>query len=417
MQSRYLVVAGACLTQFTIIGLLFSFGLFFKVFEAEYGWSRTLMSASSALSFLMMGVLAMLGGRLSDRYGPARVLGVTGVLYGLGFALLSQVTQPWQLFAICGTFIGLGLSTHDVVTLSTVARWFEGRRGIMTAVVKVGTAAGQVALPPLVALLISGMGWRPAVIVLGLGAVVLLLIAALLMKSPPLRPAAPGPSVEQAGGQTGAQTGSARGGAPGGLSFAEARRSLVLWTLCAVQFCFFASLMTVPLHLPIHGMDLGLSTAAAATLLSVVGGASVAGRLAVGRLVDVIGGRRAFVMCFVALIAGLGGLTVLTVPWALFVTVAVYGFAHGALFVVVSPTVAEYFGMRAHGAIFGTVLFSGTLGGSVGPILTGMVFDRSGSYVPAFVTLTLLAGVALALVLSLPRPSASRVAMSGGSAA
>lgn len=393
MSKRYLVVAGACLTQFTVIGLLFSFGLFFKVFEAEYGWSRTLMSASSSLSFLMMGLLAMLGGRLSDRYGPARVLAVTGVLYGLGFALLSQVTAPWQLFAICGTFIGLGLSTHDVVTLSTVARWFEGRRGIMTAVVKVGTAAGQVILPPLVALLISGMGWRPAVTVLGLGAAVLLLVAAGIMSNPPLRSAQPG------------RAGSA---AADGLSFADARRSRVLWTLCAMQFCFFSALMTVPLHLPIHGMDLGLSAATAAALLSVVGGASVLGRLAVGRLVDVIGGRQAFILCFLALIAGLGGLIVLTAPAALFVTVAVYGFSHGALFVVVSPTVAEYFGMRAHGAIFGTVLFFGTLGGAVGPILTGMAFDRTGSYGPAFLTLTVLAGLALALALSLPRPVARR---------
>lgn len=392
MQTRYLVVAGACLTQFTVIGLLFSFGLFFKVFETEYGWSRTLMSASSSLSFLMMGLLAMLGGRLSDRYGPARVLAATGILYGIGFVLLSQVSEPWQLFAICGTFVGLGLSTHDVVTLSTVARWFEARRGIMTAVVKVGTAAGQVIVPPLTALLISGMGWRPAVIVLGFGAVALLIGAAAIMKSPPIRHVQPGQAA----------------GAAEGATFAEARRSRVLWTLCAVQFCFFASLMTVPLHLPIHGMDLGLSAGTAATLLSVVGGASVAGRLAVGRLVDVIGGRQAFALCFVVLIAGLAGLTLLTVPWGLFASVAVYGFSHGALFVVVSPTVAEYFGMRAHGAIFGTVLFFGTLGGAVGPILTGVVFDRIGSYVPAFLTLALLAVLALGLVLSLPRPKVAR---------
>jgi len=401
MQVRYLVVAGACLTQFTIIGLLFSFGLFFKVFEAEYGWSRTLMSAASALSFLAMGVLGMIGGRLNDRFGPTRVLAVTGVLYGLGFALLSQVSQPWQLFAICGTFIGLGLSTHDVVTLSTVARWFEGRRGIMTAVVKLGTAVGQVTVPPVAALMISGMGWRPAVMVMGGGAVALLLLAALIMKSPPVRI-----------GRAGQATAPAEGA-----SFAEARRSRVLWTLCAVQFCFFSALMTVPLHLPIHGMDLGMSPAGAATLLSVVGGSSVAGRLAVGRLADVIGGRRAFALCFLALIAGLGGLTGLTVPWALFTAVAVYGFAHGALFVVVSPTVAEYFGMRAHGAIFGTVVFCGTLGGAVGPILTGMVFDRSGSYLPAFLTLTGMAVLALLLVLSLPRPGAAPLATSEGSAA
>lgn len=393
MSGRFLVVAGACLTQFTVIGLLFSFGLFFKAFEAEFGWSRTLMSASSSLAFFMMGALAMVGGRLSDRYGPTRVLAATGVLYGLGYVLLSRIGAPWQLFAICGSLIGLGLSTHDVVTLSTVARWFEARRGIMTAVVKLGTAAGQMAVPPLAALLIAGLGWRPAAILLGLAAAALLLVAALMVRSPPLRQAAAGQPAQ----------------APG-LSFAEARRSRVLWTLCAVQFCFFSALMTVPLHLPIHGMDLGMSAAGAATLLSVVGGASVAGRLVVGRLVDVIDGRRAFALCMAVLIVGLGGLTGLSAQGALYVAVAVYGFSHGALFVVVSPTVAEYFGMRAHGAIFGTVLFFGTLGGALGPILTGMVFDRFGSYMPAFLGLTALAVLALGLVLSLPRPVSARPA-------
>lgn len=394
MSGRYLVVSGACLTQFTVIGLLFSFGLFFKEFEADYGWSRTLMSASSALAFFMMGALAMIGGRLSDRYGPTRVLAATGVLYGLGYMLLARIDAPWQLFAICGSLIGLGLSTHDVVTLSTVARWFEARRGIMTAVVKLGTAAGQMAVPPLAALLIAGLGWRPAAMLLGAAAAVLLLAAALMVKSPPLRAAAAG----------------ARPVGAEGASFAEARRSRVLWTLCAVQFCFFSALMTVPLHLPIHGMDLGMSPAAAATLLSVVGGASVAGRLAVGRLVDVIGGRRASAFCMAVLIVGLGGLTGFTAPSALYASVAVYGFSHGALFVVVSPTVAEYFGMRAHGAIFGTVLFFGTLGGALGPILTGMVFDRFGSYMPAFLTLALMAALALGLVASLPRPATAPAA-------
>ncbi|HBS49578.1 MAG TPA: hypothetical protein DEA05_05575 [Rhodobacteraceae bacterium] len=157
MSPRLAALAGACPTQFTVIGLLFSVGLFFSVFEAEFGWSRTVLSACTALAFFMMGLLAMLGGRLSDRFGPRRVLAATGLGYGLGFVLMSQVAQPWQLLLIFGTLIGAGLATHDVVTLSTVARWYEGRRGLMTAVVKVGTAAGQVAVPPLVALLIAGL--------------------------------------------------------------------------------------------------------------------------------------------------------------------------------------------------------------------------------------------------------------------
>lgn len=391
MSARYLVVFGACLTQFTVIGLLFSFGLFFKVFEAEFGWSRTLFSAISALAFFMMGTLAILGGRLSDRYGPRRVLAATGLAFGLGYALLSQVSAPWQMFLVFGTLIAAGLGTHDVVTLSTVARWFTARRGVMTAVVKVGTAIGQILVPPLVAALIAWLGWRSAVMSLGAAAAVLLLIAAFSMKAPPMPKVRPGgmPPAEISGA-----------------SFTDAKRSRVLWTLCAIQFLFFPALVTVPLHLPAHAMDMGLTPGRAATLLSIIGAASIAGRLAVGRLVDIIGGRNSYALCLAILIAALGGLAMVGTPAPLYAIVAVYGFSHGALFVVVSPTVAEYFGMRAHGAIFGLVLFFGTLGASVGPILAGRLFDTTGSYFLAFVTLVSLAGLGLFLALTLPGKTA-----------
>lgn len=388
MDARYKSVVGACLTQFTVIGLLFSFGLFFKVFEVEFGWSRTLLSLCSSVAFFMMGVLAMLAGPLSDRLGPARVLGVAGLAYGLGFALMSQVNAPWQLFVIFATLIGVGLGTHDVVTLGTVARWFEARRGIMTAVVKVGTALGQIAVPPAVALLLGLLGWQYAVIVMGAAAAILLLVAASLMS----RPVAPAGHVLDTPGAT----------------RSEARRDRTFWTLCAIQFLFFPSLMAVPLHLAVHGMDMGLSAAVAATLLSVIGAASIAGRLTVGRLVDRIGGKNAFALCFLALMTGLFGLIVTATPGLLYGVTAVYGFAHGGLFVVVSPTVAEYFGMRAHGAIFGTILFFGTIGGAVGPIAAGAVFDSTGSYFWAFTGLFLFAALGLMLVLSLPGRGAPR---------
>lgn len=388
MQARYLVVAGACLTQFTVIGLLFSFGLFFKVFETEFGWSRTLFSAASALSFLMMGILAIVGGRLSDAFGPRRVLVVTGISYGLGYALLSQISAPWHLFAIFGTFIALGMGTHDVVTLSTVARWFEGRRGLMTAVVKVGTAVGQVLLPPIVAGAILWLGWRGAVLSMGAAAACVLVLAALMMRAPgaispvqaPAPPAAPDP-----------------------MDTAEARRSRPFRTLCAIQFLFMPTLSTVPLHLPAHAMDMGLTAPAAATLLSIVGGASIAGRLTVGRLSDTIGGRRSYALCLALLALSLALLAFAGRPALLYPVVALYGFAHGALFVVVSPTVAEFFGVRALGALFGQVLFFGTIGASVGPILAGRLFDTTGSYFWAFLTLCALNVTALLLTLSLPR--------------
>ncbi len=59
-EPRYIVLFGACLTQFTVIGMLFSFGLFLPSFEAELGWSRTFLSTCTALAFFVMGTLSPL---------------------------------------------------------------------------------------------------------------------------------------------------------------------------------------------------------------------------------------------------------------------------------------------------------------------------------------------------------------------
>ena len=180
-------------------------------------------------------------------------------------------------------------------------------------------------------------------------------------------------------------------------------RSRAFWTLCAAQFLFFPSLVTVPLHIAVHGIDLGMTRTTAATLLTLIGGASIVGRLTVGTFVDRIGGRNADVLCLVPLLAGLLGLLVVETHWPLFAAVAVYGFAHGGLFTVVAPTVAEFFGTRAHGAIFGGIVFFGTIGAAVGPVLASRIFDVTGSYEYAFTGLAVLGAIALALVISLPR--------------
>ena len=395
MDSRYLIVFGACLTQFTVIGLLFSFGVFFNVLELEFGWSRTLLSSAVALAALVMGLLAVFAGRLCDRFGPAPVLVGAGLLFGTGFALISVVGEPWHLFVLFGLFIGVGMSTHDVATLSTIARWFVRRRGMMTGIAKVGTATGQMLLPPVAAVLIAVLGWRNAALALGVAAGVLLLLAAASMRRPP---------PDRASAPAASRVGEGRGG-----GFAEIRRSRVFWTLCAAQFLFFPTLMTVPLHIVVHGMDLGLTRGVAATLLTVIGGASIAGRLTVGTFADRIGGRNAYVVCLVPLVTSLLILMVVDSYAPLFAVVALYGFGHGGLFTVVSPTVAEFFGTRTHGAIYGGIYLFGTIGGAAGPIMAGRVFDVTGSYEYAFATLALMGAGALLLMASMPPPRLSRI--------
>ena len=388
MDRRYLVVLGALITQFMIIGLFFVYSLLIKELETEFGWSRTTLSIGASIAGLAMGVFAIMGGRLSDLFGPRIVLTCTGLIYGLGYASISLISEPWHLYLICGLFLGLGMSTHDVVTLGAIARWFPNRKGLMTGVVKSGTAAGQVILPPTAAYLIATSGWRDAVLTLGLAAAVLLVIGAQLMRQPPK------PATSAAQPAT-------------GMEFAEARRTKNFLIMCCVQFLFFATLMTIPLHIAVHGMDLGMSQTTAATLLSFLGAASVAGRLGIGMFADKLGGRTAYLLCFLPMIAALTLLIFVEVHWMIFALIILYGAAHGGLFVVVAPTIAELFGTRAHGAIFGVIVFFGTIGGALGPIFAGQVFDRTGGYDYAFAGLAALMTTALILTRFLPGKAAS----------
>ena len=115
-----------------------------------------------------------------------------------------------------------------------------------------------------------------------------------------------------------------------------------------------------------------------------------------------MGSKKAYVACFIPIIISLFALLNITQYEILFGFMALYGFGHGGFFAVVSPTEGPYFGMKEHGALFGTILFFGTISGSIGPIITGFVFDRFGSYDMAFWGLLGLMLTGLILVLTLP---------------
>lgn len=393
-DTRTKVVAAAFLTQGLIIGGIFSYGVFLPVLEAEFGWSRTLLSASSSLAFLIMGSLAFFGGRLNDRYGPRWLLSVTGAITGLGYVAMSTMSAPWQLLVFFGLFIGIGLSTHDVVTLSTVAGWYQKRRGVMTGIVKTGSASGQVLMPVVVTVLISIIGWRSTVLIMGAFIGISLVLVAQWMHRPTDLHGTRSPGAQSLDPDA-------------DLSFAQARKTRIMWTLCAIQFLVFPTLMSVPLHIVAHAKDLGMTTAKAATVLSLVGGASILGRLVIGLLYDRIGGKFALMACLLPMLVALASLLIIQDPMLLYLFAIIYGYAHGGLFTAMSPTIAEYFGMKAHGAIFGTVLFFGALGGALGPVVTGLIFDQNGSYGFAFILLILLVACGFLLTLTL-KPATER---------
>ena len=388
----YYIVAACFVIQGVSIGAMFTYGVFFKEFQAEFGWSRATISGASSLAFLVMGVAGIFAGRLNDKVGPRLLMVISGISFGLGYLLMSNLQAPWQLYLLYGVLIGVGLSTHDIITLSTVVRWFVRRRGMMSGIVKVGTGSGQLLVPLIAMALIATCGWRKSYVIMGAMVLVMLVAVALVLRRDPqtmgLLP----------DGRRDEPCGDGIGFTERGMSLMTAIRTMQFWTICAAEFIIFFCILTIVVHIVPHATDLGLPPATAAGVLSMIGGASMFARFLMGTANDRIGGKRSLVICFIMLLCGLVLLQVAREAWMLFLFAAVYGFALGGFFTVMSPTVAELFGIGSHGELFGIAVFIGTLGGSIGPLLAGRIFDVTGSYQAVFLVLTGLAVLGLVLI-------------------
>ena len=402
MKAKYFygynIVGAGFLIQGMSYGAMFTYGVFFKEFQADFGWSRALISGASSLCFFVGGAFGILAGRLNDKIGPRVLTVCTSISLGIGYLLMSRLQAPLQLYLIYGVLICIGLGAHDVITLSTVARWFVKRRGMMSGIVKVGTGSGQLVLPLFAVALISVYGWRNAYLIIGMVVLATMVAAALVMR---LDPGEMGLLPDGGSNQlNGAETGSK---APG-LPLRAVARTTQFWAMCGAEFASFFCLLTIVVHIVPHAMDLGLSPTTAAGVISAIGGMSMLGRIVMGTANDRIGGKRSLIICFIALLFSLIWLQMAREAWMLFLFAAIYGSAHGGLFTVVSPTVAELFGTGSHGVLFGIVVFSGNFGGAISPILAGYIFDVTGSYQLVFLLLTGMAAVGL-VFLTILRPA------------
>jgi MFS family permease len=376
------------------IGTLVSYGVFFNSLLTEFQWSRAVISGASSLAFFLSGLFAILVGRLSDKYGPKILMSSAAVFFGVGLMLTSQVSEIWQLYLFYGILFGIGLSAIDVISLTTTARWFSQSRGMMTGIVKVGTGAGQFSVPLLASILIAAYGWRQTYLIIGAAALLLLFALARILQRDPGDLRSSGSREEKTG--TLAQCLERDS-----LTTREALRTVQLWILCGANVLLVFCLLIILVHIVPHASDAGLSIAQAAGVLSTIGAVSMVGRFTSGMAIDHIGSKAIMVICFFVLIASLLWLQIADELWMLYLFASVYGLAHGGFFTAISPIVVEIFGITAHGAIFGIVVFSGTTGGAVGPFLAGQIFDLTGSYELVFKMITVMSIIAFGLILLL----------------
>jgi MFS family permease len=395
MKSKYFygynIVAAGFVIQALCVGMSVTYAIFFKEFQDTFGWSRATISGALSLSNLIMGAASILAGRLNDKIGPRAIFVTSGFLLGFGYLAMAFIQAPWQLFLLYGVLIGAGLSAVDVVVLSMIARWFVKRRGMLSGVIKMGTGVGQLVLPLTVTILIAAMGWRNAFIIIGITFLIILPVVALVLKRDPQGIGLLPDNGKDPDFSTASFTDQ-------GLTLKIAIRDKQLWLINAAWFALAFCTLTIILHVVPHARDLGLSKTAAAGVLSTIGAVSMLGRPFMGIINDKIGGKRSLVIATTIMLCSLIWLQVSSEPWMLFVFASIYGFAHGSLYTLLSLIIAECFGTRSHGVLFGIVWFSGNVGGAIGPVMTGRIFDLTGSYQTAFLILIGMTAFGLFLI-------------------
>ena len=390
----YIIVTSAFFILAVSYGTLFSYGVFFGPIISEFGWSRALTSGAFSLGVVVYGFFNIITGNLSDKYGPRLVLTVTGFSLGLGYLLMSQVSEIWQLYLYYGVFIGVGMSGSWTPMVSLVARWFVKRRGLMTGITASGSGLGVLVIPPIIGQLIAIYDWRYVYILIGITVFMLFPLAAKFLKHDPKQIGLVPYGKDEIKGRGNDVTTSS-------LSFQEAFHTRQFWMVCIMYFCFSFSLHTIMVHIVPHAIGLGFSASLAASILAVIGWLNFVGRLIMGSLTDRIGVRWVLVLNLALLSVVLAWLLPARELWMFYLFAASFGFAYGSVAGMQSLIGAELFGLRSIGVILGCFTFSYTIGGAIGPLAAGYIFDKTSSYQLAFVISTVISIIGLIMALFL----------------
>ena len=387
------VVVGAAFSVLSMAyGASFSFGVFFSAMLEEFGWSRAALSGAFALYAFGYSVFAALAGSLTDRWGPRVVIATGGVFLGAGWIAMSTTSAVWHPYVFYGIVAALGMSTANVPCGATVARWFVRGRGLATGLATAGGSFGAFAFPPVAQLLVSRVGWRWAYVAFGAAILLTLNLLAPLMKRDPeslgLTPDGDPPEDVDAATLERARD----------FTLAQAMRTRAFWVLFALFSATWFSIFTPLVHLVPLARGLGIDPLVAATLISAIGMAGIFGRLVMGSASDRIGRRPAIGVGLVLQVAAFLGFAGAGALPGLYAASIAFGFSYGAVAALFPAMVADFFGRGRAGGLVGLLFAMAGSMAAWGPLSAGFIYDRTGSYGPAWVGSAALNVLALGLL-------------------
>jgi MFS transporter, OFA family, oxalate/formate antiporter len=393
----YILATAATIILMVGYGTHYSYSVFFDSLSTEFNSAKGTISGAFSIAMLTSGLISILAGRLSDRLGPKAVCIFCGSALGVGFLLMSRVNSVWQIYLLYGLFIAIGAGGFYPAAVSTVARWFTINRGIMTGIVTAGLGLGSIIFSPLISHFITAYGWRQAYVIIGVIALVVILSASQFLKRKP----------EQDGHATSFKKELIKTVSTDKRDFTyrEAIRTRQFWMLAVIYLLSGYGQLSLMVHIVPYATGNGITPISAASVLSVIGASSIFSRVITGRIGDRIRVKPLIIAILATLMVSLVWLEFAHELWEFICVGIIFGLGYGGSSTMQSLVAVEMFGLSSLGVLLGNFIFCICIGGSLGPFLTGVLYDVTNNYQLAFLicAITALASLVLALWLTPPK--------------
>ena len=353
-------------------------------FIDRFEWSMGEIKFRDLITLALTGLLAPFAGVLLDRYGVRRCMMVGWAVLALGYLAYSRLDSLAGMYVIHASFaiVLVFCGLNAVVIL--VSNWFVKYRGTAVGIALTGSSLGGAIFPQYGTRMMASFDWQWAMLVAVAFPTILLAVTWLLIRDKPEQ--APVPET------TGADALAAD--TPADVAYTDALRTTTFWALAVIAMCTFYTVLGVQAHVFKYMRDSGFDAQVATNAISLFFMCALVGKFLFGILADMIDGRKVFYGNMVVMLVGsiiLARMDI-TLVWLAVIT---FGLGWGGAYTMLQLTVMNTFGLRDAGKILGTITILDAIGGGLGIWLTGVMYDRSGSYELPFVIFAGLVAFAL----------------------
>ena len=388
----YVIVTLCFLNLVVVGGLMAGFSVFNVALLEAFRWSRATTATIASVNGIVYSAMAPVAGWAFDRLGPRIVMPLGLGLVGIGLVLAAGSRSLWQFYVCYGVLAGFGIGCIDFVgTTAVLAHWFRRRRATAIGFAAMGLGVGIVIVPG-VQILITGYGWRDAMMLLGAAILVTHVpLNGLLQRRRPedIGQLPDGDSIDAP--ERNAAPGTPSPGSPAGhadWTLGRTVSSVPFWCIAVGHLAVGAGISLVYTHAVAHLIHRGLGKLAAASAFGLVGVARIPGTAIWGFASDRIGRERALRLATLMGMAGVGLLMVLgseTPRWWSVAFALLYGLGHSASNPVYASTIADIFWGRNIAMIVGLLEITFGLGAALGTWFGGFAYDLTGSYQYAWI--------------------------------